>query len=186
MAKHDQRILKFLNQNADRAPTITEMMTRLNISISDISDSLGSLHPKASSPKRPTIRESNAGFPTGPQAAPQMAQPVQGSRRPNLSASANADHDDSHPRRRPAIPVNRSGMDSRFTGGLSERPFQAPDPPASPAQSASCAGPAYSHGGTVLCPSFPGNPFATGTRREWQYAHVRPPPNPPLRAESGF
>lgn len=43
MAKHDQRILKFLNQNADRAPTITEMMTRLNISISDISESLSSL-----------------------------------------------------------------------------------------------------------------------------------------------
>lgn len=43
MAKHDQRILKFLNQNADRAPTITEMMTRLNISITDISDSLTSL-----------------------------------------------------------------------------------------------------------------------------------------------
>jgi hypothetical protein len=43
MAKHDQRILKFLNQNADRAPTITEMMTRLSISISDISDSLASL-----------------------------------------------------------------------------------------------------------------------------------------------
>ena len=43
MAKHDQRILKFLNQNADRAPTITEMMTRLNISISDISDALTSL-----------------------------------------------------------------------------------------------------------------------------------------------
>jgi hypothetical protein len=43
MAKHDQRILKFLNQNADRAPTITEMMTRLNISITDISESLSSL-----------------------------------------------------------------------------------------------------------------------------------------------
>lgn len=43
MAKHDQRILKFLNQNADRAPTITDMMTRLNISISDISESLSSL-----------------------------------------------------------------------------------------------------------------------------------------------
>jgi hypothetical protein len=43
MAKHDQRILKFLTQNAERAPTITDMMTRLNISISDISDSLNSL-----------------------------------------------------------------------------------------------------------------------------------------------
>ena len=43
MAKHDQRIQKFLQQNADRAPTITDMMTRLNISISEISDSLNSL-----------------------------------------------------------------------------------------------------------------------------------------------
>jgi DNA-binding transcriptional regulator GbsR (MarR family) len=43
MAKHDQRILKFLAQNSDRAPTITDMMTRLNISISEISASLSSL-----------------------------------------------------------------------------------------------------------------------------------------------
>ncbi len=45
MAKHDARILKFLSQvnDRDRGPTITDIMTKLNISISDISDSLGDL-----------------------------------------------------------------------------------------------------------------------------------------------
>lgn len=40
MAGQDQRILKFLDQNRDLTPTITDMMTKLNISISEISDSL--------------------------------------------------------------------------------------------------------------------------------------------------
>lgn len=43
MGKHDQRILKFLNQNGSSAPTITDMMTKLNISISEISTSLNTL-----------------------------------------------------------------------------------------------------------------------------------------------
>jgi hypothetical protein len=43
MSKYDQKILKFLNQHPDRTTTITDLMTRLNISISDIGESLNSL-----------------------------------------------------------------------------------------------------------------------------------------------
>ncbi len=43
MAKHDQTILKFLNQHADRAPTLIDMMTKLKINVSDITDSLTDL-----------------------------------------------------------------------------------------------------------------------------------------------
>lgn len=43
MAKNDQKILKFLNKNSDLAPTITDMMIKLNISITDISDALAGL-----------------------------------------------------------------------------------------------------------------------------------------------
>ena len=77
MAKHDQRILKFLNQNADRAPTITEMMTRLNISISDISDSLGSLLAQGLISKKTNNQGIECWFPTGPQASPQQVPPMQ-------------------------------------------------------------------------------------------------------------
>ena len=77
MAKHDQRILKFLNQNADRAPTITEMMTRLNISISDISDSLGSLQSQGLISKKTDSQGIECWFPTGPQASPQQVPPLQ-------------------------------------------------------------------------------------------------------------
>lgn len=77
MAKHDQRILKFLNQNADRAPTITEMMTRLNISISDISDSLVSLQGQGLISKKTNNQGIECWFPTGPQAAPQQVPPMQ-------------------------------------------------------------------------------------------------------------
>jgi hypothetical protein len=70
MAKHDQRILKFLNQNADRAPTITEMMTRLNISITDISDSLTSLQAQGLITKKVNSQGIECWFP-GSSAAPQ-------------------------------------------------------------------------------------------------------------------
>ena len=74
MAKHDQRILKFLNQNVDRPPTITEMMTRLNISISDISDSLASLQAQGLIAKKVNNQGIEVWFPGGaPQAAPAMA-----------------------------------------------------------------------------------------------------------------
>jgi hypothetical protein len=43
MAKHDQTVLKFLNQNSDRAPTLIDMMTKMKISVSDITDSLTDL-----------------------------------------------------------------------------------------------------------------------------------------------
>jgi hypothetical protein len=77
MAKHDQRILKFLNQNADRAPTITEMMTRLNISISDISDSLVSLQGQGLISKKTNNQGIECWFPNGPQASPQQVPPMQ-------------------------------------------------------------------------------------------------------------
>jgi hypothetical protein len=78
MAKHDQRILKFLNQNADRAPTITEMMTRLNISITDISDSLTSLQAQGLINKKVNSQGIECWFP-GSSAAPQaVPAPVLG------------------------------------------------------------------------------------------------------------
>lgn len=77
MAKHDQRILKFLNQNSDRAPTITEMMTRLNFSISDISDSLDSLQGQGLISKRTNNQGIECWFPTGPHASPQQVPPMQ-------------------------------------------------------------------------------------------------------------
>lgn len=64
MAKHDQRILKFLTQNAERAPTITDMMTRLNISISDISASLNSLMAQGMVSKRTNGQGIECWFPT--------------------------------------------------------------------------------------------------------------------------
>ena len=63
MAKHDQRILKFLTQNAERAPTITDMMTRLNVSISDISDSLNSLLSQGLISKRTNAQGIECWFP---------------------------------------------------------------------------------------------------------------------------
>ncbi|MDB5050729.1 MAG: hypothetical protein JWO30_3800 [Fibrobacteres bacterium] len=126
MAKHDQRILKFLNQNADRAPTITEMMTRLNISISDISDSLGSLQSQGLITKKTNSQGIECWFPTGPQASPQMVQPMQ----------VPAPHLSSQHMPTTSIPIlgegrnpgDRSGMDSRFSGGMSERSMQIPEP----------------------------------------------------------
>jgi hypothetical protein len=74
MAKHDQRILKFLNQNADRAPTITEMMTRLNISITDISESLASLQAQRLISKKVNPQGIECWFPGSPgQSVPSAA-----------------------------------------------------------------------------------------------------------------
>ena len=64
MAKHDQRILKFLTQNAERAPTITDMMTRLNISISDITASLNSLMAQGMVSKRTNAQGIECWFPS--------------------------------------------------------------------------------------------------------------------------
>ncbi len=74
MAKHDQRILKFLNQNADRAPTITEMMTRLNISISDISDSLTSLQSQGLVAKKTNSQGIECWFPANSSQIQSMGQ----------------------------------------------------------------------------------------------------------------
>jgi len=43
MAKYDQKILKFLNQNQASTPTIIDMMTKLGINIADLSDALAGL-----------------------------------------------------------------------------------------------------------------------------------------------
>ncbi|HKP97051.1 MAG TPA: hypothetical protein VJ385_14970 [Fibrobacteria bacterium] len=126
MAKHDQRILKFLNQNADRAPTITEMMTRLNISVSDISDSLGSLQGQGLITKKTNHQGIECWFPTGPQASPQMVQPIQ----------VPAQHLPIQNMPTTSIPLvgenrslgDRSGAESRFNGGMAERSIQAPEP----------------------------------------------------------
>ena len=128
MAKHDQRILKFLNQNADRAPTITEMMTRLNISISDISDSLASLQSQGLISKKTDNQGIECWFPNGPQASPQQVPPMQ-VHAPHLAPQHMATT---------TIPVqtapmdNRYREDSRFGSGPHERTMQAPDahPPA--------------------------------------------------------
>jgi hypothetical protein len=69
MAKHDQRILKFLAQNSDRAPTITDMMTRLNISISEISASLSSLLAQGLIAKKTNNQGIECWFPAGNGAA---------------------------------------------------------------------------------------------------------------------
>jgi hypothetical protein len=126
MAKHDQRILKFLNQNADRAPTITEMMTRLNISISDISDSLGSLQAQGLISKKTNNQGIECWFPMGPQAAPQMTQPVQVQAhhlgQPNPSSSGVFLGDNRNP-------PDRHLLETRsFAGFTDQRPIQVPDP----------------------------------------------------------
>ncbi|MDQ3002352.1 MAG: hypothetical protein M3Y08_13960 [Fibrobacterota bacterium] len=77
MAKHDHRILKFLNQNADRAPTITEMMTRLNISISDISESLESLQAQNLIAKKTNNQGIECWFPNSPVSVQQPMPPIQ-------------------------------------------------------------------------------------------------------------
>jgi hypothetical protein len=124
MAKHDQRILKFLNQNADRAPTITEMMTRLNISISDISDSLGSLQSQGLISKKTNHQGIECWFPNGPQASPQQVPPMQ-VHAPHLAVQQMATTQ---------IPIQTAAMDnrfredSRFGSGPHERSMQAPDP----------------------------------------------------------
>ncbi|MEO6095524.1 MAG: hypothetical protein ABIW76_07560 [Fibrobacteria bacterium] len=129
MAKHDQRILKFLNQNADRAPTITEMMTRLNISISDISDSLASLQTQGLISKKTDHQGIECWFPNGPQASPQQIPPMQ----------VRTSHLAAHPMPNAPMPVQTPPMDSRyredsrFGSGPHERTVQAPDPhPPSP------------------------------------------------------
>jgi hypothetical protein len=75
MAKHDQRILKFLTQNAERAPTITDMMTRLNISISDITSSLNSLMAQGMVGKRTNGQGIECWFPTNG-SSPQLGETV--------------------------------------------------------------------------------------------------------------
>jgi len=78
MAKHDQRILKFLNQNADRAPTITEMMTRLNISITDISDSLTSLQAQGLINKKVNSQGIECWFPGSATTSQAVPSPILG------------------------------------------------------------------------------------------------------------
>jgi hypothetical protein len=107
MAKHDQRILKFLAQNSDRAPTITDMMTRLNISISEISASLSSLLAQGMIAKRTNNQGIECWFPAG-----------------NGVAAA-------------AAPESRPAPDPRFMGGIVEKPsIPEPPPMVAPSYSA--------------------------------------------------
>lgn len=146
MAKHDQRILKFLNQNSDRAPTITEMMTRLNISISDISDSLGSLQAQGLISKKTNGQGIECWFPTASHAAqPIPAAAMQDRGQQSSSYMMPQTLPSSQATQQMAILGNpvagesrhggevRSGLDARFLGGMPERTMAAPEPqPPSP------------------------------------------------------
>jgi hypothetical protein len=106
------------------------MMTRLNISISDISDSLSSLQAQGLINKKTTNQGIECWFPTGPQAAPQMTQPMQ----------VPASHLATQPTN--SIPLatenrvpDRMGQDSRFSG-LSDQKYQIPDPASAASQAA--------------------------------------------------
>lgn len=126
MAKHDQRILKFLTQNADRAPTITDMMTRLNISISDITSSLNSLMAQGMVSKRTNGQGIECWFPTAgssQQLGNDYAQEPRG------------------------MDLDRRATDSRFLTGLNSPNPPEPSPlpplqPTLPSLSASSAFPA--------------------------------------------
>lgn len=117
MAKHDQRILKFLTQNADRAPTITDMMTRLNISISDITASLNSLLAQGMISKRTNGQGIECWFPTN-------GSPV--------SAQMGGEY----------AQDSRPGADSRFISSLNNPapPEASPLPPLQPTLPASLTG----------------------------------------------
>lgn len=119
MAKHDQRILKFLTQNAERAPTITDMMTRLNISISDITASLNSLLSQGIISRRTNAQGIECWFPANGAAPQPVAESAPGMR----------------------------GSDSRFLSNLNNPSPPAPSPlpplqPTLPSLSASSAFPA--------------------------------------------
>lgn len=113
MAKQDQRILKFLTQNADRTPTITDMMTRLNISISDITTSLNSLMSQGLVSKRTNGQGIECWFP----ANGSQSQPA----------------GDFVPEARGVEPI-RSGGEPRILSGLNNPapPEPAPLPPLQP------------------------------------------------------
>lgn len=123
MAKHDQRILKFLNQNADRTPTITEMMTRLNISISDISDSLGSLQAQNLISKKTNNQGIECWFPNSPMSVQQPMPPIQAT--PQHFATQQLPIQT--PMAMDRNPDARAVHESRFTG-IPERIMQAPEP----------------------------------------------------------
>lgn len=86
MAKHDQRIMKFLTQNAERAPTITDMMTRLNISISDITDSLNSLMAQGQVAKRTNGQGIECWFPTNGSIPPEPGLPSRSAPEPRVAS----------------------------------------------------------------------------------------------------
>ena len=123
MAKHDQRILKFLNQNADRAPTITEMMTRLNISISDISDSLGSLQAQNLVSKKTNNQGIECWFPNSPMFVQQPMPPIQAT--PQHFATQQLPIQT--PMAMDRNPDARAVHEQRFTG-IPERIMQVPEP----------------------------------------------------------
>jgi len=136
MAKHDQRILKFLNQNGDRAPTITEMMTRLNISISDISESLSSLQGQGLITKKvnsqgiecwfPGSGSSSHAVPSSNFAGSQMSERLPGHGAPPLAAATAQ-----MPAMGGPIAVEARApaeVRSSFLAGMPERGMTAPEP----------------------------------------------------------
>ena len=144
MSNYDHRILKFLNQNINRSPTITDMMTKLNISITDISDSLKNLLAQGLITRRinaagiecwsPAMPQAAAPTPTLTQAAPvvaaPVAQPIPSVNVPQAPKSAP-----------PVTPVASTPVAStsvgsatpvaNFMGGPIEKPMTRPEPVAS-------------------------------------------------------
>lgn len=130
MAKHDQRILKFLTQNADRAPTITDMMTRLNISISDITTSLNSLMAQGLVSKRTNGQGIECWFPTNGSVPAAVVEPVQEARVLSESRFASPLASPAPPEPSPLPPLHNPIPASSLTGSQA---FPAPPPSKSPA-----------------------------------------------------
>jgi colicin import membrane protein len=143
MAKHDQRILKFLNQNGDRAPTITEMMTRLNISISDISESLSSLQDQGLISKKVNSQGIECWFPGSGASGHSQASPAHAVPSANFVGSQMAERLPGHgtpplaaataqmPAMGGPIAVEARApaeVRSNFLTGMPERGMAAPEP----------------------------------------------------------
>jgi hypothetical protein len=166
MAKHDQRILKFLTQNADRAPTITDMMTRLNISISDITASLNSLTAQGLVSKRTNGQGIECWFPTSGMAlqgaAPQVpaAPPIPESK---PAESRVPSMPDSPAPKDPASPSLQGLTVSTAFPALGSVNAPSPSPSASVSSIFAAPAPASEPAGPSGASSAQGHPPATGT-----------------------
>jgi len=131
MSNYDHRILKFLNQNIDRAPTITDMMTKLNISITDISDSLKNLLAQGLITRRMNAAGIECWSPALPQNSPSptptQVQPVAtvASLNPVTIPSPSVTISQAPKIAQPVSPT------ANFMGGPIEKPMTRPEPVAS-------------------------------------------------------